>query len=54
MITSIPIYGNYYSKQPGANDPRLAILPKELFVDARVLDVWCNEGWITCEIGIFV
>ncbi|KAM6492337.1 Bicoid-interacting protein 3 (Bin3) domain containing protein [Amanita muscaria] len=50
----VPVYGNYhgyYSKRPAINDPRLAILPKELFVGAKVLDVGCNEGWVTCEIA---
>ena len=48
------MYGNYrgyYSKRPVANDPRLAILPKNLFKGATVLDIGCNEGWVTCEIG---
>lgn len=48
------MYGNYhgyYSKRPVANDPRLAILPKNLFQGATVLDIGCNEGWVTCEIG---
>ena len=48
------MYGNYhgyYSKRPVANDPRLAILPKNLFAGATVLDIGCNEGWVTCEIG---
>lgn len=41
----------YYVKRPFANDPRLAVLPSAIFTDARVLDVGCNEGWVTCEIG---
>ncbi|PFH46547.1 hypothetical protein AMATHDRAFT_77622 [Amanita thiersii Skay4041] len=52
--TTAPIYGNYhgyYSKRPVAHDPRLAVLPHSLFRDARVLDVGCNEGWVTCEIA---
>ena len=27
------------------------VLPPGLFKDARVLDVGCNEGWLTSEIG---
>ncbi|KAM5531932.1 hypothetical protein V8D89_014402 [Ganoderma adspersum] len=49
-----PIYGNYhgyYNKRPFANDPRLALLPQVLFDGARVLDVGCNEGQVTCEIA---
>jgi hypothetical protein len=41
----------YYSKRPFIRDPRLALLPAEFFVGKRVLDVGCNEGWVTCEIG---
>ncbi|KAG2035973.1 Bicoid-interacting protein 3-domain-containing protein [Suillus americanus] len=51
---AVPIYGNYhgyYSKRPFIRDPRLALLPTEFFVGKRVLDVGCNEGWVTCEIG---
>ncbi|KAF9564548.1 Bin3-domain-containing protein [Agrocybe pediades] len=51
---SAPTYGNYhgyYTKRPVLNDERLASLPKGLFEKARVLDVGCNEGWVTCEIA---
>lgn len=41
----------YYSKRPSIRDPRLALLPAELLLEARVLDVGCNGGWVTCEIG---
>lgn len=41
----------YYSKRPFIQDPRLALLPTEFFVGKRVLDIGCNEGWVTCEIG---
>ncbi|KAK7695758.1 hypothetical protein QCA50_000395 [Cerrena zonata] len=41
----------YYSKRPFVHDPRLALLPRTLFHNARVLDVGCNEGWVTCEIA---
>lgn len=27
------------------------MIPKDVFKDARVLDIGCNEGWVTCEIG---
>lgn len=49
-----PVHGNYhgyYTKRPSVNDPRLGLLPKDLFLGARVLDVGCNEGWVTCEIA---
>lgn len=42
---------SYYSKRPFVNDPRLALLPVDIFVGKRVLDVGCNEGYVTCEIG---
>lgn len=42
---------SYYSKRPAINDPRLALLPKDLFTGKRVLDVGCNEGHVTCELG---
>jgi hypothetical protein len=41
----------YYIKRPFVTDERLALLPLNLFQGARVLDVGCNEGWVTCEIG---
>ncbi|ELU44303.1 methyltransferase domain-containing protein [Rhizoctonia solani AG-1 IA] len=48
-------YGNYkgYYKKRGnrTSDPRLKVLPPSIFKDKRVLDVGCNEGWVTCEIG---
>lgn len=42
---------SYYSKRPFASDPRLSALPKDLFQGATVLDIGCNEGWVTCQIG---
>ncbi|KAF5383207.1 hypothetical protein D9615_004959 [Tricholomella constricta] len=51
---TVPIHGNYhgyYSKRPSVRDPRLALLPPSIFAAARVLDVGCNEGWVTCEIA---
>ncbi|KZT13021.1 Bin3-domain-containing protein [Laetiporus sulphureus 93-53] len=52
--TNQPVHGNfhgYYAKRPFLSDPRLAALPQSLFEGARVLDVGCNEGWVTCEIA---
>ncbi|KAH9850001.1 Bin3-domain-containing protein [Lenzites betulinus] len=52
--SNTPVYGNYhgyYNKRPSAQDPRLALLPRQLFRGRRVLDVGCNEGWVTCEIA---
>ncbi|KAF8503929.1 Bicoid-interacting protein 3-domain-containing protein [Gautieria morchelliformis] len=49
-----PVHGNYrgyYTKRPFVKDPRLALLPSQFFSDAVVLDVGCNEGWVTCEIA---
>ncbi|KAI0637976.1 Bicoid-interacting protein 3-domain-containing protein [Trametes polyzona] len=51
---SNPVFGNYhgyYNKRPSTQDPRLALLPSSLFHGRRVLDVGCNEGWVTCEIA---
>ena len=42
---------SYYSKRPFASDSRLSALPKGIFHGATVLDIGCNEGWVTCEIG---
>lgn len=53
----IPEHGNYrgyYSKRKTSRlelDPRLAILPPEWFHNARVLDVGCNSGVVTVEVG---
>ncbi|KAK1228044.1 hypothetical protein PQX77_008923 [Marasmius sp. AFHP31] len=50
----IPVHGNYhgyYTKRPSVTDPRLASLPKDTFTGKRVLDVGCNEGWVTVEIA---
>ncbi|TRM57437.1 Bicoid-interacting protein 3-domain-containing protein [Schizophyllum amplum] len=52
--SQVPVHGNYhgyYLKRPTRDDPRLALLPSALFPNARVLDVGCNEGWVTCEIA---
>ncbi|KAH7345729.1 Bicoid-interacting protein 3-domain-containing protein [Rhizoctonia solani] len=48
-------YGNYkgyYTKRGNqTSDPRLQALPPGLFKGKRVLDIGCNEGWVTCEIA---
>ncbi|KZT28080.1 Bin3-domain-containing protein [Neolentinus lepideus HHB14362 ss-1] len=52
--TNIPVHGNYhgyYSKRSSSADPRLALLPPSIFEGKRVLDIGCNEGWVTCEIA---
>lgn len=41
----------YYAKRFFVKDPRLALLPSDFFSAAVVLDIGCNEGWVTCEIG---
>ncbi|KAF9226355.1 Bin3-domain-containing protein [Gyrodon lividus] len=49
-----PVYGNYhgyYTKRPSIRDPRLALLPPTFFAGKHVLDIGCNEGWVTCEIA---
>ncbi|KAJ7255300.1 Bicoid-interacting protein 3-domain-containing protein [Mycena rebaudengoi] len=51
---AVPIHGNYhgyYLKRPSVNDPRLELLPPGTFAGKRVLDVGCNEGWVSCEIA---
>ncbi|KDR72624.1 hypothetical protein GALMADRAFT_142926 [Galerina marginata CBS 339.88] len=53
-MTTVPIHGNYhgyYTKRPFVSDERLVALPPDLFRGAQVLDIGCNEGWVTCEIG---
>ncbi|KAJ7322928.1 Bicoid-interacting protein 3-domain-containing protein [Mycena albidolilacea] len=54
MSSTLPIHGNYhgyYAKRPSVNDPRLELLPPSTFTGKRVLDVGCNEGWVSCEIA---
>ncbi|KAJ7574350.1 Bicoid-interacting protein 3-domain-containing protein [Mycena floridula] len=49
-----PVHGNYhgyYLKRPSVKDPRLALFPRDTFQGKRVLDIGCNEGWVTCEIA---
>ncbi|KDQ10313.1 hypothetical protein BOTBODRAFT_36413 [Botryobasidium botryosum FD-172 SS1] len=50
---SLPIYGNYrgyYTKRP-YTDARLALLDSDFFTGKTVLDIGCNEGWISCDIA---
>lgn len=52
--STTPVYGNYhgyYSKRPSVRDPRLSLLPPSFFRGKTVLDIGCNEGWVTCEIA---
>ncbi|KDN48298.1 hypothetical protein RSAG8_02890, partial [Rhizoctonia solani AG-8 WAC10335] len=48
-------YGNYkgyYTKRGNqTSDLRLKALSPNLFKGKRVLDIGCNEGWVTCEIA---
>ncbi|CAE6488942.1 unnamed protein product [Rhizoctonia solani] len=45
-------YKNYYTKRGNqSSDPRLKALPPGLFKGKRILDIGCNEGWVTCEIA---
>ena len=42
-------YHKYYIFRDGAkwDDPRIKVLNSEIFKNARVLDIGCNEGSIT-------
>ncbi|PPR02266.1 hypothetical protein CVT24_011615 [Panaeolus cyanescens] len=54
MANNHAIHGNYhgyYAKRPVATDERLAVLPSNIFQGCRVLDIGCNEGWLTCDIA---
>ncbi|KAF8467139.1 Bin3-domain-containing protein [Russula ochroleuca] len=57
VSSATPTHGNYHNyhgyryHHPGGHDTRLALLPRELLANARVLDVGCNEGWVSCEIA---
>jgi len=44
---------SYYSKRTNASstDPRLLLLPQDIFKGKRVLDIGCNEGWLTIDVG---
>lgn len=49
-----PIFGNYqgyYQKRPAIRDPRLSLFPQSFFNNKDVLDVGCNEGLVSIEIG---
>ncbi|KAJ3492452.1 hypothetical protein NLJ89_g11234 [Agrocybe chaxingu] len=51
---NLPTHGNYYgyyAKRPFLNDERLSVLPAHVLEGKRVLDVGCNEGWVSCEIA---
>jgi hypothetical protein len=47
---------SYYNKRAygACGDARLAVLPRDLFNERRVLDIGCNEGAVTIEIGVFL
>ncbi|TFY72937.1 hypothetical protein EVG20_g99 [Dentipellis fragilis] len=57
VSSTVPAHGNYHNyhgylnHHPGACDARLSLLPRELLLGARVLDIGCNEGWVSCEIA---
>ncbi|KAA1468789.1 Bin3-domain-containing protein [Dentipellis sp. KUC8613] len=57
VSSTVPTHGNYHNyhgylnHHPGPCDPRLSLLPRELLLGARVLDIGCNEGWVSCEIA---
>ncbi|KAI0306811.1 S-adenosyl-L-methionine-dependent methyltransferase [Multifurca ochricompacta] len=57
VSSAVPTHGNYHNyhgylcHHPGGHDSRLALLPRELLLNACVLDVGCNEGWVSCEIA---
>jgi 7SK snRNA methylphosphate capping enzyme len=47
-------YTSYYSKRRDAlqrGDDRLASLPPDFFLGKRVLDLGCNSGFVSVEIG---
>ena len=49
---SLPLSSYYTKRAYGAcGDTRLAVLPRDLFKERRVLDIGCNEGVVTIEIG---
>ncbi len=41
----------YQTKRPTLGDSRIALLSPDFFRAKTVLDIGCNEGWISCEIG---
>ncbi|KAK7047921.1 hypothetical protein VNI00_006249 [Paramarasmius palmivorus] len=53
-MTAQPFHGNYhgyYTKRPTESDARLTLLPKDIFKGKRVLDIGCNEGFVTIQIA---
>ncbi|KAH7098612.1 Bin3-domain-containing protein [Auriculariales sp. MPI-PUGE-AT-0066] len=54
---TVPLHGNYHAQilsKRGSDfegDERLALLPLDIFHGKRVLDIGCNEGYVTCEIA---
>ncbi|QRV81906.1 7SK snRNA methylphosphate capping enzyme [Ceratobasidium sp. AG-Ba] len=44
----VAVHGNYKGQ---VTHPRLHVLPSGIFAGKCVLDVGCNEGWVTCEIA---
>lgn len=55
-LTRHSLLSSYYNKRAygASGDPRLAVLPRDLFKERRVLDIGCNEGVVTIEIGAFL
>lgn len=57
-LTGTSWIGNSYHStrypSPTSVDPRLSFFPPDLFKGKRVLDIGCNEGWLTVDIGEFV
>ncbi|EIM87937.1 Bin3-domain-containing protein [Stereum hirsutum FP-91666 SS1] len=57
VSSTIPTHGNYHNyhryqnKLTTTSDTRLSLLPSSLFTNARVLDIGCNEGWVSCELA---
>jgi hypothetical protein len=53
LVMTTDVTHSYYSKRAyTAQEPRLALLPDGLLHGKRVLDIGCNQGWVTCEIGM--
>ena len=55
-LTRHSLRSSYYNKRAygASGDPRLAVLPRDLFKERRVLDIGCNEGVVTIAIGAFL
>jgi hypothetical protein len=41
----------YLTRRSAPQDERLALLPEHFFLGKVMLDIGCNEGWVTCEVG---